>query len=172
MVETGGLENRLALTGHGGSNPSPSDNSACHPPYMSAPNELGPAAASRIKAAWLRITGRDKWLPAVARVYSCEYADLPEQINSPVGHYTVVYSYSAGGERYVGKFVDFGRAVESYFKRDDAVEIRYNPRHPAKSYYPQRRTQAKLHLVSLGVGIVLALIALAIARWAHSDRFW
>ena len=120
--------------------------------------------ASHLHGAWLRISGRDKWLPTVARVYSCEYADIPEQINGAVGHYTVVYSYSAGGERYVGKFIDFGRADESYFKRDDAVEIRYNPRHPAKSYYPQRRTQAKLHLVGFGVGAVLALIALAIAR--------
>jgi hypothetical protein len=30
VVETGGLENRLALTGYGGSNPSPSAKSSSH----------------------------------------------------------------------------------------------------------------------------------------------
>ena len=134
---------------------------------MFAPKETGPATASPLNATWLRLTGRDKWLPTMARVYSSEYADLPEQANSSVGYYTVVYSYSAGGELYTGKFVDFGRADESYFKRDDTVEIRYDRDHPAKSYYPELRTQTNFRLVCAGIGAGIAVIVMAIVWWTH-----
>ncbi len=116
---------------------------------------------------WLRLTGRDKWLPATARVYSSEYGDLPEQINSSSGYYTVVYSYSVDGELYTGKFVDFGRADQSYLKRDDTVEIRYDPRDPAKSYYPELRTQTNFRSVCAGAGAALAVIVMAIEWWTH-----
>ena len=129
--------------------------------------DSGPATASPLNATWLRVTGRDKWVPTTATVYSCEYGDLPEQANSTVGYYTVVYSYSAGGELYTGKFVDFGRADESYFKRNDPVEIRYNPRNPAKSYYPELRTQTNFRLVCAGIGAALAVIVMAITWWTH-----
>ncbi len=137
---------------------------------MFEPKETGPATASPLNATWLRLTGRDKWLPAMARVYSSEYADLPEQANSSVGYYTVIYSYSAEGELYTGKFVDFGRADESYFKRDDTVEIRYDPHHPAKSYYPELRTQTNFRLVCAAFGASLAVVVMAIVWWTHHGR--
>ncbi len=113
------------------------------------------------------MTGRNKWLLTTATVYSSEYGDLPEQANSAVGYYTVVYTYSAGGELHTGNFVDFGRADESYFKRNDPVEIRYNPRHPAKSYYPKLRTQTNFRLMCAGIGAALAIIVMAFAWWNH-----
>jgi hypothetical protein len=134
------------------------------------PKRTGPATASSLNATWLRLTGRDQWIPTMARVYSSEYADLPEQVNSPVGYSTVVYSYSVQGELYTGKFVDFGRADESYFKRDDTVEIRYDPRHPAKSYYPEQRTQTNFRLLCAGIGVGLALIVVGISWWFHHGR--
>jgi hypothetical protein len=82
-----------------------------------------PVTASPLNAAWLRITGKDDWEPTTATIYSCEYTDLPDQINGEVGHFHVTYSYAAGSELYTGRFVDFGRQDEEYFKRDDTVVV-------------------------------------------------
>ncbi len=143
---------------------------SCYLPYMFEFKREGVATASHLHATWLRMTGRDKWVLATATVYSCEYGDLPEQVNSDVGYYTVVYSYSAGGELYTGQFVDFGRADENYFKRNDSVAIRYDPRRPAKSYYPERRTQNSLRLVSAGIGFTAAVIVFGIAWWGRHGQ--
>lgn len=46
------------------------------------------------------------WRPADATVFSCEWKDYNGQVDSPVGHYHVVYSYQVDGTLYTGRFVD------------------------------------------------------------------
>jgi hypothetical protein len=120
----------------------------------------GPATASPLNATWLRMTGRNDWLPIKATVCSVDWTDLPETVNSDVGHYHVVYSYRVDDVIYTGKFVDYGTRVESYFKRDDELPVRCNPRHPSRSYYPDLRTMTNFHLVWAAVGAGLAAVVL------------
>ena len=140
-----------------------------------------PITASPLNATWLRITGKDKWLPATATVYSREYtdlnpgaqADLPglieTNVEDEVGNYRVTYSYAVAGEYYNGVFNDFGSADEVYVNRGDTLTIRYNPRNPAKSYYPGARTQTRFNLISLAIGAVfgLAALVLLVAHKSH-----
>jgi hypothetical protein len=119
-----------------------------------------PATASRLNAAWLKITGKNKWNPSKARIFSSEWLDLPNQVNSEVGHHLVTYSYWVDGAIYDGKFADYGRQDEGYLKRDDEIEIRYNPRRPSQSYYPELRTRTNFVLISIAIGGVLGLIVL------------
>src|SRR5450631_1057616 len=122
--------------------------------------QSSPASASPLNAAWLKMTGKDNWIPIAATVYSCEYTDLPNMINSEVGHYHVTYTYGVNGEIHRGEFVDFGRQDESYFKRDDTLFVRYNPHNPAKSYYPALRTQTNFRLICFGIGAALGLLVI------------
>jgi hypothetical protein len=133
--------------------------------------QAGPATASPLNAAWLRITGEDNWVSTKATVYSCEYTDLPNQSNGEVGHYHVTYSYAANGELYTGQFIDFGRQDEESFKRDDTFIVRYDPRNPAKSYYPNLRTQNRFRLICAGIGAALGLVAIILYALAqHNTR--
>jgi hypothetical protein len=124
----------------------------------------GPVTASRLSTTWLRLTGKDRWLPATATVHTCEWSDLPDQVNSEVGHYHVVYSYVADGERYTGKFADYGNQHESHLDPGDTFTIRFNPRHPSRSYYPDRRTRHAFVLICLLIGAGLAFLVCGL-RW-------
>ncbi len=93
-----------------------------------------PATSSPLNEAWLRITGKDSWKSTGATVFSCDWTDLPDQIDSPVGHYHVVYTYEVDGTIYTGRFADYGMQDEEYFKRNDVFQVRYNPQKPAESY--------------------------------------
>ncbi len=117
-----------------------------------------PVTASRLNLTWLRITGKDKWLLTTAVVYSYEWADLEDQVDSEVGFHNVVYSYRVGDERYVGKFAYYGYQAESYLHRGDTFTIRYNPSHPERSYYPELRTRHKFVLIAFAIGAIAALI--------------
>ena len=119
-----------------------------------------PATASALNFAWLRITGKDNWVPTTATIYSCDYTDLPNQINSEVGHYHVTYTYEVGGELYTGHFVDFGRQDENYFKRNDTLMVRYNPHDAGHSYYPALRTRTNFRLICAAIGAALGLLAI------------
>lgn len=123
-------------------------------------NPLGnrPATASSLNPTWLKITGKDRWVPTNAEIFSCDWADLEDQIDSDVGYYNVVYSYVVAGERYVGKFTDFGFQRESYFRRGDTFIVRYDPNRPSRSYYPDLRFRYRFHLICAGIGAGLALL--------------
>lgn len=127
----------------------------------------GPATASSLNPTWLRLTGKDRWVPTEAEIFSCDWADLEDQIDSEVGYYRVVYSYVVADERYVGKFTDFGLQKESYFRRGDTFIVRYNPNRPSRSYYPELRSRYKFHLICAGVGAGAALLVgvLALVRY-------
>lgn len=116
-----------------------------------------PVTATSLSPIWLKLTGRDRWIPTTALVYSCDWTGLENQVDSEVGFYNVIYSYSVGDERYAGKFSDYGMQNESYFHRGDTFTIRYDPSHPSRSYYPELRTRRKLVLTALGFGAGLAL---------------
>jgi Protein of unknown function (DUF3592) len=127
--------------------------------------------ASRLNTTWLRLSGRDKWTPTKAEVYSVEWTDLPDQIDSAVGHYHVVYSYWVNGVIYTGKFIDYGLQDEHYFKRGDELEIRFNPERPSHSYYPELRTRTNFVALCLaigaGLGIVVMLASLLLRSTQH-----
>jgi Protein of unknown function (DUF3592) len=127
----------------------------------------GPATASRLNATWLRMTGKDTWVPVAAKVYSCEYVDLPNTINSEIGDYHVTYSYEVDGQYYIGRFIDFGRMDEDYFRRDDTVEVRYNPQNPSKSCYPDLRTQTNFRLICFAVGGGVGLVVIILRLLFH-----
>ncbi len=131
---------------------------------------MAPATASRLNPTWLKITGKDNWVPTKATVYSREYTDLPNQINSEVGHYHVTYTYAVNGEFYDGRFVDFGRQDEEYFKRCDTLTVRYDPRNPSKSYYPDLRTQSQFRLICFGIGAALGLVVIILFVVAQHRR--
>jgi hypothetical protein len=121
-----------------------------------------------VSATWLRITGKDRWVPTQAIVYSCDYTGLPNQINPEVGHHHVTYSYAVADEVYTGRFVDYGKEDEEYFKPGDTFEVRYDPRHPSKSYYPDLRTQTSFRLICFAIGAVLGIVTIilyAIAQY-------
>jgi hypothetical protein len=138
---------------------------------MTPEDSYRPTITSRLNAAWLRITGKDLWTSTTATVYSVEYGDLYEQINSEVGYYRVTYTYIVDGKRYVGRFVEFGRQDENYFKRDDNFVVLYNPHAPEKSYYPNVRTLTNFHLTCLALGTVLAMLALILYTLSEQVRY-
>jgi hypothetical protein len=131
---------------------------------MSPPDWDSPATASLLSKSWLRISGKDQWASAIATVYSCDWVDLEDQVNSEVGHYNVVYSYQYLGEFHAGKFFDYAMRDQPYFHRGDSFEIRYNPRNPSKSYYPQLRTRTKFVWICVGIGAALAAAAMTLSR--------
>jgi hypothetical protein len=123
----------------------------------------GPATSSSLSKTWLRITGKDSWEPTDATVFSCDWADLPDQIDSPVGHYHVVYSYQVDGTFDTGPVRRNGMQNEEYFKRNDVFQVRYNPRKAAQSYYPDLRTRHNFILICCAIGAAAAVVVLTIS---------
>jgi hypothetical protein len=121
-----------------------------------------PTTSSPLHKTWLRVTGKESWSTTDATVFSCDWTDLPNQIDSAVGHYHVVYTYRVDGTIYTGRFVDYGMQDEEYFKRDDTFQVRYNPRNPSKSYYPDLRTDNNFRLICFAIGAAAAIIVLTI----------
>jgi len=122
----------------------------------------GPATASPLDTTWLRITCKDSWQSSEAPVFSCDWTDLPDQVDSEVGHYHVVYSYQVNGVLYTGRFADYGMRDEEYFKRNDVFQVRYNPRKPAQSFYPDLRTRTNFVLICLAIGAAAGVVVLTI----------
>jgi hypothetical protein len=50
-----------------------------------------------------------------------------------------------------------------YLKRDDVFQVRYKPKKPAESYYPERRTNHNFMLICGAIGAVAAVAVLAIS---------
>jgi len=76
----------------------------------------------------------------------------------------VAYSYSVSGEFYSGKFSDYSLRDEPYFHRGDTFEIRYNPKKPSKSYYPELRTRTGFVWICVGIGVALAIAVVSLSR--------
>ena len=96
-------------------------------------------------------------------MFSCDWTDLPNQIDSEVGHYHVVYTYRVNGTIYTGRFADYGMQDEEYLKRDDVFQIKYDPRKLSRSYYPDLRTRTNFILICSAVGAVLGAIVLVVS---------
>ena len=131
---------------------------------------LNTAKASTLSSTWLRITGKDKWTPTVATVFSYAFTQGYRQVGA-VGYHVVVYSYSVEGARYSGNFSDYGRQDDEYLKPNDTFPIKYNPRHPSRSYYPDLRTRRQAAVINFAIGFALGALVLAIklcGRAAHS----
>ena len=105
------------------------------------------------------MTSRADWQSTTANVYSVEWI---EPNRNDFGHYNVVYSYRVNAEMYIGEFADYGSADESYLKRDDSIQIRYDPANPKRSFYPEARGATKRRLFFAGLGLGLALIVMLI----------
>jgi hypothetical protein len=99
------------------------------------------------------------WQMTTATIYSVSWID-PNR--NDFGHYNVVYSYRVNDEIYTGEFSDYGPENEPYLKRDDTIQIRYNPSNPKKSFYPEVRSATKRRLFFAGLGLALALIVMLI----------
>jgi hypothetical protein len=123
---------------------------------------MPPVTSSPLNQAWLRAQGRDRWIAVQATAYSCEWTSL-RQWDDGVGYWHVVYEYSVGGERYIGKFADFASSSDEYLKPGDNFEIRYNPRKPWQSYYPELRTQTNYLALCALLGASLAAVVMLIA---------
>jgi hypothetical protein len=119
--------------------------------------------ASSLNKTWLRITGKDAWKSTEATVFSCDWTDLPNQIDTPVDYYHVVYSYQVDGTFYTGRFADYGLQDEEYFKRNDLFQVRYNPQNPSQSYYPDLRTRYNFMLICWAIGAVAGIVVLTIS---------
>lgn len=75
---------------------------------------------------------KQSWPRANALVYSVDWFDANR---NDAAHYTVEYSYQVGEERYVGTFYDYITETD-YLRRDDTIQIAYDPSNPSKSFYP------------------------------------
>jgi len=68
-----------------------------------------------------------------------------------------------GSERYIGKFVDFASGDDEYLRLGSRFEVRYNPRKPAQSYYPELQTQTYFLVVCVVMGALLAILMLLVS---------
>jgi hypothetical protein len=127
-----------------------------------------PATGSRLSQVWLRVTGKDRWLTTQATVYSVGWRSLPDEQDSPVGYYDVVFSYRVNDEIYSGKFSDYGMEAEDYLHRNDQIPIRYNPAHPERNYYPDLRTSTSYTLLCAAIGAGAGVVTLLIAYFRHT----
>ena len=126
-------------------------------------NPRSPFTASSLSQTWLHITGRDGWILTAATIFSREWTSLRGQIDSSTGHYHVVFTYWVDGEIYTGRFVDFALGDEEYFHKGDTIEIRYDPKHPSRCYYPGLRTRLRFNLVCCAIGAAAAIIVMLCA---------
>jgi hypothetical protein len=110
-----------------------------------------------LSAIWLRLTGRDRWLPATATVFSYEWQESRSRYSE--AHHHIAYYYTANGERYSGEFDDYGNEDEPHLRPGDTFGIRYNPAKPSMSYYPEQRTRAAV-VVGVALGMTAVLIFL------------
>jgi len=130
----------------------------------------GPATASHLNTTWLTITGKDQWISASATVYSSASTYLPQAVSSEVGHYHVIYSYWVNSTIYTDKFVDYGMQDECYLRRNEELEICYNPRNPSQSYYPGLRTMTNFHLISAAVSAGMGIVALLLVSLSRHHQ--
>jgi hypothetical protein len=123
---------------------------------------MPPVTASPLSRSWLRITGRARWPTATATLSSREWTSK-EPSDDSVGHWHIEYEYSVGSERYIGKFVDFASGDDEYLRLGSRFEVRYNPRKPAQSYYPELQTQTYFLVVCVVMGALLAILMLLVS---------
>ena len=102
---------------------------------------------------------KSEWPSTNAFVFSVDWF---EGDRDDFQHYTVVYSYRVGEERYRGEFRDYIAQQDSYLRRDDTIQIRYDSSSPEKSYFPQATGSIGKRLLFLGIGAILALIVLLV----------
>jgi Protein of unknown function (DUF3592) len=129
-----------------------------------------PASPSRWNKVWQMMTGKESWKLTEATVFSCEWADLPNQIDNLIGHYHLTYSYKVDGSLYTGHFEDYGMQDEEHFKRNDVFQVRYNPRKPEKSYYLGSRTRNSVALIWLVIAAAVILVFTISYLTSHLHR--
>ena len=117
--------------------------------------------AARLHPLWLKLTGRDKWASIDALVFSSEY--VPYQ-RTALAHYHVIHSYKVGEERYVGEFDDF--SVRPRFKREETISVRFNPRAPKRSYYPEQWTDTMFFIAAFTLGALIGFV-IVVANLIH-----
>jgi hypothetical protein len=130
------------------------------------PDSMPPVTSSPLNRSWLRLRGRDKWLPATATLEDRNWVARRESgdgAQAREGHWHVAYSYSVDGRRFAGNFVDFASADDDYLRPGAPFEIRYNPRRPSQSYYPAVRSELPFRLLLVVMGIVLAVLLLLVS---------
>lgn len=120
---------------------------------------MPPLTAAPLNRAWLRLTGRHRWTPVSATMVSRTWSEGNTSDNS-VGQWHVEYEYAVGGERFAGSFVDMAALDEDYPRPGHSIEIRYNPRRPAQSYYPAQRTQTAFLVVFIVFGVIMTALVL------------
>jgi hypothetical protein len=129
-----------------------------------------PATRSRWNKAWLIMTAKESWKLTEATVFSCEWADLPNQIDNLIGHYHLTYGYKVDGILYKGHFEDYGMQDTEHFKRNDVVQVRYNPRKPERSYYSGSRTRNSVSLIWLVIAAAVTLVFTISCLAGHHHR--
>lgn len=122
---------------------------------------MAPATAFPLNRTWLRVTGRDRWVPAQAIMDSREWRSRGS--SESAGHWYVVYTYSVDGAAYDGRFADFASGDEEYLRPGQSFGIRYNPKNPSQSYYPEQQTQTPFIVLCVVTGVVLAALMLVVA---------
>ena len=109
--------------------------------------------------ALLKLRGAQNWPKAEADVYSCKWEDHPGS-DSPGGIITIIYSYHVSGELQAGKVSWSDERGVDIYHRGDRIMIRYDPRSPRRSYFPERQDlQAGLLFTTfLAIGVLVLLI--------------
>jgi hypothetical protein len=99
-------------------------------------------------------TRKNSWPKTLAHVYSVE--EIEAEYGNQIAGYNVVYSYSVGNGRYVGKFSDSHTSL----RKGEIVSVRYCPEHPDRSFYPMATglSGRGLIVVALGAGAALAVL--------------
>src|ERR1017187_1264786 len=97
----------------------------------------------------LTMAKNQDWQLVIANVFSAEWIDATR---NDFGHYSLVYTYRVGDEIYRGESSDYRPAADEYLKRDDSIQVRYDPSNPKRSFYPEARSATNKRLFFFGIG--------------------
>lgn len=99
--------------------------------------------------------GKDRWPSATATVFSTEWLCKPLHSD---GHRHVTYDYSVDGQRYSGEFFDYCLEADDYLKPGQTFEVKFNPRKPSRSYFPDLRSGPSLLWAAAGGGLAVLML--------------
>ena len=102
---------------------------------------------------------RAGWVLTKGLVYSVEWI---EPSRNDFGHYNVVFSYRVDGELYTGEFTDYCDSQEGYLRREDSIDVLYDPQKPRNSFYLDLHTATDCRLLFGSIGLGFALVVMVI----------
>jgi hypothetical protein len=99
---------------------------------------------------------RFAWQEIEAHVFSVHHT---KKVDLQPEHHAVTYSYTVGGELYLGDFRDYAPACS--ISRGDKLTVLYNPRDPQQNRVPRPNSFGWKQILSIISGALLLLFKFA-----------